>query len=67
MHLDDFVASDNNGLYTADQITSSGNLKPDAWCHPNSLRILAFVFATTNTTGTGDVVMGMDNIKFVIE
>ncbi|MBL4561615.1 MAG: IPT/TIG domain-containing protein [Labilibaculum sp.] len=63
IHLADFVASGNGGLYTADQVDGTAG----AFCHPNSLRIIAFVFGTTNESGEGEVVFGMDNLKFSIE
>lgn len=66
MHLKDFKASTNSGLYTPD-MPASGDLRPSAFCHPNSLRIIAFVFGTANPSGNGNVVLGMDNVKFVIE
>jgi hypothetical protein len=67
MELADFVASTNSGLYTSDPVTNPGDLRPEAWCHPNSLRIIAFVFGTANESGVGDVVFGLDNMKFTIE
>jgi hypothetical protein len=63
MHLKDFKASDNSGLYTTDVISN----KPGAYCHPNSLRIATFVFGTPNVSGKGNIVLGLDNVKFVIE
>jgi hypothetical protein len=62
MHLKDFKASDNSGLYTTDVISN----KPGAYCHPNSLRIAAFVFGTPNVSGSGNMVLGLDNVKYVI-
>lgn len=62
LHLKDFKASNNSGLYTADQVTSIAG----AYCHPNSLRILAFVFGTANSSGKGTMTYGLDNVKFVI-
>lgn len=62
MHLDDFVASGNGGMYTVDQVEGTEG----AFCHPNSLRILTFVFGTPNET-SGNAVVGLDNIKFTIE
>ncbi|HDR90458.1 MAG TPA: autotransporter protein [Bacteroidetes bacterium] len=59
-HLKDFVASNNSGLYTVDQVSPQAG----AFCHPNSLRILAFVFGTA--TENGHMVLGLDNVKFVI-
>lgn len=67
MHLDDFLSSTNGGLYTVG-LPASGDLRPDAWPHPNSLRILTWVFGTPNESGEADnIVVGLDNIKFVIE
>jgi len=62
MHLNNFRASNNSGLYTADQVTTISG----AFCHPNSLRILAFVVGTPNPSGKGTITYALDNIKFVI-
>ncbi len=62
MHLKNFRASNNSGLYTADQVTAIAG----AFCHPNSLRILAFVVGTPNPSGKGTITYALDNIKFVI-
>jgi hypothetical protein len=67
MALTDFQASNNNGMYTADQ-PSEGDLRPDAFVHPNSLRIITFVFGFDGPEGTtGNAVVGLDDVKFVIE
>jgi len=62
IHLKNFRASNNSGLYTADQVTAISG----AFCHPNSLRILAFVVGTPNPSGKGTITYALDNIKFVI-
>jgi len=62
LHLKNFKASNNSGLYTADQVTAIAT----AFCHPNSLRILALVVGTPNASGNGSITFAVDNIKFVI-
>jgi hypothetical protein len=64
MHLKDFVASGNSGLYTAGQVEGI----PGAFVHPNSIRILTWVFGIPGEDGAkGNIVLGLDNVKFVIE
>lgn len=63
MHLADFVASGNGGLYTVDQVDGTEG----AFLHPNSLRIVTFVFGVPTEDGTGSVVLDLDNVKFSIE
>jgi len=63
MHLKDFKASNNSGLYTADQVSTIAG----AYCHPNSLRIVTYVFGTANVSGKGAMTIRLDNVKFVIE
>ncbi|MDX9847324.1 MAG: IPT/TIG domain-containing protein [Tenuifilaceae bacterium] len=60
----EYKASSNSGLYTADQV-GEGDLRPDAFVHPNSLRIITFVFGFPGDPGSAAV--GLDNVKFVIE
>ncbi|HLW08322.1 MAG TPA: IPT/TIG domain-containing protein [Marinilabiliaceae bacterium] len=63
MHLKDFIASDNSGLYNPGQVDGIAG----AWCHPNSIRILAFVFGVGTEGAKGNATVGLDNVKFVIE
>ncbi len=62
LHLEDFVASGNDGLYTVDQVEGTEG----AYCHPNSLRIITFIFGTP-ADSAGNGVIGLDNVKFTIE
>ncbi len=62
LDLKAFKASNNSGLYTADQVSAISG----AFCHPNSLRILALVVGTPNASGNGSITFAVDNLKFVI-
>lgn len=64
MHLKDFVASGNGGLYSVGQVDGTAG----AFAHPNSLRIMTFIFGYTAEEGTKtNMTVGLDNVKFVIE
>jgi hypothetical protein len=64
MNLADFVASNNSGLYTVGQDFEQA---AGAYLHPNSLRIITFIFGTESESDDQTVVIGLDNIKFAIE
>ena len=62
--LSQFKASGNGGLYTTEQVEEIAG----AFVHPNSLRIIAFVFGFDGgEDDKGNAVIGLDNLKFVIE
>lgn len=66
-HLDDFLASNNAGLYNVSQ-TDGITINTSAWLHPNSLRIITFVFGTAGADEeqVGNATIGLDNVKFSI-
>jgi len=66
-HLNDFLSSNNAGLYNVSQ-TDGITINTSAWLHPNSLRIMSFVFGTAgeDEEQEGNAVIGLNNLKFSI-